>query len=570
MSIIKFILTSIFFIGFSLQPAQTYAISKTYYVTQNGMGARTGEPGNAWSVSDFNALSGTGYAGDTIYFSGEFTTRIVVTNMEGTPGHPVILDGNQSGDCDPINSICSSSALLLDGMSIGNSKSGPDYLNIQDFRMTRQTGTNPCFQISASQSGNDDQKHVDYLNINRNYVFETNGTMFSYYGGRYSTVQNNKFTHYGQNGTDAVQGVNLVEVDDFILKENEIGHSEYNYPSGCTSSELIELHGCKKVLIEANNIYGAPNQSGIRPKEWSNTNMEDIVIRYNKIHDNNNNISGKGIAARTSGGTQTISNMYIYANMIYSNYTGGILIGRGVDNVHIWSNILVSDGRYGFATWDDPPSSNIFIFNNTIARNGTNGDADKKNRGGIVIGVANSNVNIMNNIFWNNRSGGEGAKFNQIYSVISLSSLEVDTYYHSLSAPTFYYDGYFRSLSTMQNIYSKEDDTPTGEIADPGLLDPDGPDNSYGTADDDYRLDGTYINNGADLSQCFDVSIQGMIYHLCYNDALDPDATNWETNPPTVRTAKQGDHGTWERGAYVYKEKANVPPPSPYGLRITN
>jgi hypothetical protein len=40
---------------------------------------------------------------------------------------------------------------------------------------------------------------------------------------------------------------------------------------------------------------------------------------------------------------------------------------------------------------------------------------------------------------------------------------------------------------------------------------------------------------------------------MCFDDALDPNGTDWRTTPPRVRTAKQRNYGAWERGAYVYK-----------------
>jgi hypothetical protein len=402
--------------------------------------------------------------------------------------------------------------------------------------------------------------------------------MFYYYQGRYSTVQKNKFTHFGQNGTNATQGVNLVNVDDFILKENEIGHDESSYPSGCISAELIELHGCYRVLIEGNDIYGAPNQSGIRPKEDGGGQMEDIVIRYNKIHDNIGNgtakgaeHAGKGVYALTRD-KQSISNIYIYGNLIYNNTVANVMVGTGVDGFFVWSNILIGSGRNGVVVYTktgQTPPANVYVYNNTIARNGTLGETDNA-RGGLTA-AAGTNINVQNNIFWNNRPGGEGSKYNQIYSSITLSSLEHNTLYHSSSTANYYYDGAVRTLDAMLGIYNFEVDVPAGVIEDSGFKDPDGADNTHGTADDDYTLNGMSINNGADLSKCFDVYIQGKNYRMCYDDALDPIATNWKTTPPTVRTAKQGDHGAWERGAYVYSTGISskvLPPPS--GLKITN
>jgi hypothetical protein len=123
----------------------------------------------------------------------------------------------------------------------------------------------------------------------------------------------------------------------------------------------------------------------------------------------------------------------------------------------------------------------------------------------------------------------------------------------------------------MIRTYNLEKDAPAGMTEDPGFKDPDGADNIYGTADDDYTLNGIHINNGADLSQCFDVSVQGKNYQICYEDALDPDATDWKTTPPTVKMTKQGDHGAWERGAYVYrKDNSSRSLQSPFGLKVTN
>ena len=83
--------------------------SETYYVTQSGAGAD-------YSVAQFNALSGD-YSDDTFYFSGTITA-IVDVDISGTSGGGyVTLDGYQAGDCDPINSECSSSAELTNSDS---------------------------------------------------------------------------------------------------------------------------------------------------------------------------------------------------------------------------------------------------------------------------------------------------------------------------------------------------------------------------------------------------------------------------------------------------------------------
>ena len=63
---------------FLLTHALAFATQNTYYVTQTGSGAD-------YSVAEFNALKGTGYAGDTFYFSGTITSEIR-PNISGTSG----------------------------------------------------------------------------------------------------------------------------------------------------------------------------------------------------------------------------------------------------------------------------------------------------------------------------------------------------------------------------------------------------------------------------------------------------------------------------------------------------
>jgi len=74
----------------------------------------------------------------------------------------------------------SNGALLQAGMGIGNATAGPDYITIQDFRMTKQSGTSSCFTFTGYIAGNDAQKHIDYVIVRRNYVYKTNGAMFYY------------------------------------------------------------------------------------------------------------------------------------------------------------------------------------------------------------------------------------------------------------------------------------------------------------------------------------------------------------------------------------------------------
>ncbi len=529
-----------------------FASAEEFHVTQTGAGAD-------YSASQFNALTGD-YSGDIFYFSGTFTTRIDIEGIHGTLGHPVVLDGYQDGDCYPIDAVCTSSALLKQGMRVGNRAHGPDYITIQDFRMTKDEDTSSCLEIYPLYQSSTDSGSIDHITIRRNYVYQTKGTMFYFRQGNYGTVEDNKFTNFGQDGTDATQGIDLAALDDFVFQGNVAGHDEENFPSGCISANIIEIHSTKRAILQYNDIYGAPNQDGIVPKE--DDDNSDIIIRFNKIHDNLGNAkangaehAGKGIQSLNNKGHKN-SNLYIYGNYIYHNQWYGILVGPSSDGIYIWSNIITDQGRDGIVSsyWDTGGGftpANIFIYNNIIARNGVLGETDKT-RGGIILSSGND-INVQNNVLWNNRPGGEGSRYYQVYSSVIPSALEHDTYYHSSSATPVYYDGASRTLAYMQDTYGFEDDVPSGAVADYGFKDPDGADNTYGTVDDDYRLDGSNIDDGADLGQCFDVFIQGQDYNICTSDALDP-STDWTRfpSPQTIRVADQNNYGDWERGAYAY------------------
>ena len=88
----KITLKSIYIFIFFLLPALTHAAANTYYVTQNGNGAKDGKSlASAWSASQFNSLKGTGYAGDTFYFSGTFTSWIGI-NISSTTTNDITID----------------------------------------------------------------------------------------------------------------------------------------------------------------------------------------------------------------------------------------------------------------------------------------------------------------------------------------------------------------------------------------------------------------------------------------------------------------------------------------------
>lgn len=573
---------SIFLIFFSLIPSLVHAqtFTETHYVTQNGSGSKTGRSlANAWALSDFHNTANWNTIkiidskigpNDVVYFSGTFTDRVIVTRG-GTSAGSITLDGYEAGDCNPLNALCSSSALLQQGIESYNSTTNIEYLTFQDFRITDPNGKRPTVQFRSNAPNYN--VATNYIIFRRNYIFEAGDGFFTFFHGRYNIVVDNKFYIFGrQNNPPAwiTQGaVFLIEFSNSLFARNEVGHDNSPIVSGSGGSpELVSTFGCQNVLIERNNLYGTPGQTGLRPKEhpsWRPANYNN-VIRFNKIHNNHHTEMGGGIHIHTRV-EEPISDFYVYGNYIYSNGTDNIRIGRGVSNVYVWANIISSARRIGFSVW--AAANNIHVYNNTIAYNNTSGEADVS-RGGMSL-ASGSNVNIKNNIFWNNRPAGETNRL-QVVLWITPSSLEHNTYYHLTGTPHIYYANSHRTIGAMQSSYGFENDSPSGAVRNPVFIDPNGADNVYGTADDNYKLQASSPERGSGttLSGSFSVNLSGGdawfqsqtgygMLTFGFDDALDPLNTNWTTNPPTVESAKQNENGSgWEKGAYVYRDTSQI------------
>lgn len=506
--------------------------------------------------------------GDVVYFSGTISDRVIL-RKGGSLSGSITLDGYKTGETNPIQYINTNTALLKKGLVIENKSNNIEYLTIQDFRITDPNGWRPALQIK----GNAPHYNVsnNYIIIRRNYVYEAGDALLTFFHGKNNIIVDNKFYVFGKlnNPPEKItQGaVFLLEFSNSLFARNEVGHDNSPITSGTGGSpELVSLFGSQNTLIELNNLYGTPGQTGLRPKEHPAKRPANynIVIRHNKIHNNHNTKMGGGIHIHTRD-NEPISDFYVYGNNIFGNGVDNLRIGTGVSNVYVWSNILSSAGKLGINVTGSSITENLHFYNNTIAHNNTSGDTDA-NRGGI--GVANgSNVYIKNNIIWNNRPNGEKNK-NQVNSWIVLNALEHNIYFHSLGTPTIYYSGWYQTLDNIKSKYGFENTVPEGSIQDPLFINPNGIDNIYGTIDDDYRLSANSpaIGKGNILSDSFNINLSNGnswfqtqtgydTLNFGFDDALCPIGTDWTTNPPTVISAKQGKNGrAWGVGAYVYGE----------------
>ena len=586
-------LTSILIIVFSLVPAQLYAAANTYYVTQNGNGARSGKSlGNAWSVSNFNNSANWSSTdnsnkidpGDTVYFSGTITTSIILpAAVSGKAGSYITLDGWQGGTCNPVanhdattfgsdNGVdlnaCPSAAIVdLDSESSGGIYlQWNSYIIVQDFQIR---DVNYGIRLRGDSG---DPSHVI---VRRNYVHDTYRDLFVMtegYGYHYVTVggangDGNFFYNGGEmnrSGGEASKHVNL-SGDDLIFSYNEVS-ADYVANYSCNS---VELHEGNNQLLEYNDVSYASPDAAMSIKAPGGYNR---IIRFNKLHH-----ARYGISVSTDQGVGNY-NFYVYGNYMYNigDQLGKNGLGQALrcyrfyDNIHFWANVIsVSDSR-GIAVMGQPGSDqgDVYVYNNTVYKSGQNKNLDDADRNGVYFYYINGlNLRFANNIIMDSDS----QDYRAIYNIVPDSQISIfnsNLYYYTGQTPQVYWNGDNGILMSKLNANTWED---KGIVDNPRFTDPDGPDNIDGTDDDNFtlQLSSPAIDSGENLSQCFDVTVQGKNYHMCYDDALDPNGTNWKRTPPIVRTTKQGDHGNWDRGAYIYNTGTESPTiESPSGLKI--
>lgn len=554
--------------------------TQIYYATQAGAGTRDGlSLANAWSASDFNNLAnwsgsespGAIDPGDTVYLSDTFTTRLIIKNGGSATGR-IIIDGYEVGDCDPIVSECTSSAQLNAGMSVGNGTSGPDYLTIQDFRMTSSVEVLDGLNMWPHQSGDADQNLMTHMVIQRNLISETKGTLFLLGDSEYSIIQNNKFVNFGLSGGNPAKAVNFIDASYFLVANNEFGDDG---DSEASSANIVEFHGCNYGLMEYNHVYGAPSGVGMVPKEGFGGNS-NLIFRFNRIHDNQGiSLGGSGIYFRTGGaGSEYSQDMYVYGNYIYNN-AYNVFMGEYADDIYVWSNLLTNAKRIGVGHFNDNVTD-LFVQNNTISRANTVEETDLTRSAFSFAGNVTCTETIKNNIIFECSPAGASTR-KAWYSGSTLTGMEHNTYYNSNGSITLRYDGGSPTLATLKSSYNFEDDSPVGTEENPLFTDPNGTDNTHASAgsitvdyatDDDYTLQSgsPCINDGADLSgtvgivdlsnsdSWFETETGYSTITMTWDTALLP-TTDWSGQPSSskILTGDQDSYGAgWERGAYVY------------------
>ncbi len=233
----------------------SFASAENHYATQDGAGSMDGSSlGNAWSVANFNNIANWNSVlntndkkigpGDTVYFSGTITGQITPQGP-GKSGNPIILDGYELGDCNPITSECTSSAYFSNSVKINK-----DYIKIQDIR---------------------------FSDLSRAVIIGE--------GGPYVTGAEVRNCAFGK-GTWA--SLIVYRGNDCIIDGNYLNNHVGNFPDGSKPGQNIQILGGKRNIITNNVIIGG--KTGIILKYARDGNgggydsfFEDNIIMYNDV-----------------------------------------------------------------------------------------------------------------------------------------------------------------------------------------------------------------------------------------------------------------------------------------------
>lgn len=217
---------------------------------------------------------------------------------------------------------------------------------------------------------------------------------------------------------------------DFILRNLKITNFKYHgfYISGtnitvqnCKIYNQISLtglpgtrwyglyvHDGANILIENNDIYNNPG-GGMQAYNGGSGTVTGLVIRNNKIHDNNTLTSSQvgGIVVMAPDATRPISGVQIYNNLVYTNgsapthgESAGIRISTNIDSAKVWNNTVYGNAAYnGNGGWgisiEASTTTNTVVQNNIVYQN-AGGQINNTGMGSIIDHNMTSNPNFVN------------------------------------------------------------------------------------------------------------------------------------------------------------------------------
>jgi len=203
-------------------------------------------------------------------------------------------------------------------------------------------------------------------------------------------IKNQKYNGVYIEGND-IQILNC-KIHDAVPATEPGGGGSYYYG--------VYFHHGINGLIQGNDIF---NNSGGGIHAYPGP-ISNLVIRNNKIHDNNY-IAGSKIGGIIvfEGSNTPISGVQVYNNLVYNNGSAptagdaqGIRISNGPDATKVWNNTVYANKGWGINIQaGTSPPTNTVVQNNIVFAN-TDGQIVNAGTGSILGSNLTNNPNFVN------------------------------------------------------------------------------------------------------------------------------------------------------------------------------
>lgn len=182
-------------------------------------------------------------------------------------------------------------------------------------------------------------------------------------GNHHFILRNLEIMHFRVSGlyisANDIQVINC-SIHDQISETGLPGHRYYG----------IYFHDGNNGLIEGNDIYNNPG-GGIQAYPGT---INNLVIRNNKIHDNNSTIHSPIGGIVISGSGYAVANVSVYNNLLYNNGSSplsglspGIRIdGPNTTGTKVWNNTVYKNKGYGLSI---SQANKTVVQNNIVYEN---------------------------------------------------------------------------------------------------------------------------------------------------------------------------------------------------------
>lgn len=205
-----------------------------------------------------------------------------------------------------------------------------------------------------------------------------------YLDGSYNVVDGFEIRG-GPNGGISIWGNSNQILNNEIHHNGNPASTSTNGKDGVYSSESTRDNGYRANYIHDNGRLGSNLDHGLYLCGDNEIVFNNVLVR--------NAATGLQIAGYT-----TVSNMRVYNNVVAFNGTSGIILWQALSGVDIKNNIIFQNGSYGINSWD-AHGSGVVIDRNLLFGNGSgdfnfiNGGSDYSYTRGTTISAAPLFVN---------------------------------------------------------------------------------------------------------------------------------------------------------------------------------